>query len=51
MISHDLDKGWVKLESQDYFLTEHTKHGGVASLTRAEYERLRPLAALADLRG
>ena len=51
MISHDLDKGWAKLESQDYFLTEHTKHGGVASLTRAEYERLRPLAALADLRG
>lgn len=50
MISHDLDKGWAKLESQDYFLTEHTKHGGVASLTRAEYERLRPLAALADLR-
>ena len=36
----DLDQGWVPLQADDYFLTAHTKHGGVASLTRAEYDRL-----------
>ena len=40
MVSRDLDQGWVPLQADDYFLTAHTKHGGVASLTRAEYDRL-----------
>ena len=38
--SRDLDQGWMPLQADDYFLTAHTKHGGVASLTRAEYDRL-----------
>ena len=40
MASRDLDQGWMPLQADDYFLTAHTKHGGVASLTRAEYDRL-----------
>lgn len=40
MVSRDLDQGWVPLQADDYFLTAHTKHGGVASLTRVEYDRL-----------
>ncbi|MEO5513823.1 1,4-beta-xylanase, partial [Bifidobacterium adolescentis] len=40
MVSRDLDQGWMPLQADDYFLTAHTKHGGVASLTRAEYDRL-----------
>ena len=32
--------GLDPLQADDYFLTAHTKHGGVASLTRAEYDRL-----------
>ena len=40
MVSRDLDQGWVPLQADDYFLAAHTKHGGVASLTRVEYDRL-----------
>ena len=40
MVSRDLNQGWMPLQADDYFLTAHTKHGGVASLTRAEYDRL-----------
>ena len=41
MTTTDLDAGWEPLRDPDYFLTDHTKHGGVASLTRADYDRLR----------
>lgn len=41
MVSDDLDKGWDYLDSKDYFLREFTKHGGVISLTRQEYEAVR----------
>lgn len=40
MTTHDLDQGWRMLDDPEYSLTAHTKHGGVASLTRADYERL-----------
>lgn len=40
MSTKDLDAGWHPLNAADYFLSPHTKHGGVASLTREEYERL-----------
>jgi hypothetical protein len=44
MITTDLDSGWRPLEDPDFFLSPHTKHGGVASLTREEYERLDSLS-------
>lgn len=41
MISRDLDSGWEMLNDPDYFLSPHTKHGGVISLSRADYDRVR----------
>lgn len=41
MISTDLSKGFEYLDSPDYFLTTHTKHGGVISLTKAQYDAIR----------
>lgn len=43
MISNDLDAGWRPLDDPEFSLAPHTKHGGVVSLTRAEYERLSAL--------
>ncbi|OZG62048.1 1,4-beta-xylanase [Bifidobacterium lemurum] len=40
MVTNDLDAGWRLLDDPDFALAEHTKHGGVVSLTRAEYDRL-----------
>lgn len=44
MVSDDPDTGFDYAGEQDFHLRAHTKHGGVLSLTRREYERLRPLA-------
>lgn len=41
LITTDLDRGWESLDDTDFFLAPHTKHGGVATLTRAEYELLK----------
>ena len=41
MISTDLDKGWEHLDTSDYFLTSNTKHGGVISLTKSQYDAIR----------
>ena len=41
MYSTDLSKGWQYLYSDDYFLTPSTKHGGVISLTKAQYDAIR----------
>ena len=43
MVSDDPDAGFDYAREQDFHLRPHTKHGGVLSLTRQEYERLRPL--------
>ena len=40
MRSNNLDSGFVPLDSPDYYLSEHTKHGGVASLAKEEYDRI-----------
>lgn len=37
---NNLDSGFVPLDSPDYYLSEHTKHGGVASLAKEEYDRI-----------
>ena len=41
MVSTDLDAGWDYLDASDYFLTSYTKHGGVISLTKAQYDAIR----------
>ncbi len=46
MVSSDLDKGWDYLDSEDYFLTKFTKHGGVISLTKKEYDAVRDADAV-----
>lgn len=41
MVSDDPDAGFECAPAEDFLLSPHTKHGGVLSLTREEYERLR----------
>lgn len=41
MVSTNLDEGWDYLDTSDYFLTSYTKHGGVISLTKGQYDALR----------
>lgn len=41
MVSENLDKGWEYLDSPDYYLTPYTKHGGVISLTKKQYDSIR----------
>ena len=46
MYTSDPDKGWEYLDSSDYYLTSMTKHGGVISLTKAQYDALRNADAI-----
>ena len=41
MVSTDLSKGWDYMDESNYFLTSYTKHGGVISLTKAQYDAIR----------
>ncbi len=41
MITNNLDIGWDKLDSPDYYLRKYTKHGGVISLTKSQYNSIR----------
>lgn len=41
MVSTDLSRGWTPLYSPEYYLRPGTKHGGVFSLTKEQYEALR----------
>ncbi|MBS6947365.1 MAG: glycoside hydrolase family 43 protein [Bifidobacterium scardovii] len=41
MVTVNPDGGFDYLRSDDFFMAPHTKHGGVLSLSRAEYERLK----------
>lgn len=47
MVTTDLDAGWTPLTSSTFFMTPSTKHGGVISLTKAEYDRVRAADAAA----
>ncbi len=49
MISTNLSKGWDYLDTSDYFLTPYTKHGGVISLTRKQYEAIRNADAVSSV--
>ena len=37
----DSENPWSVLKADDYFLTANTKHGGVVSLTKAQYDAIR----------
>ncbi|WP_440322185.1 family 43 glycosylhydrolase, partial [Laedolimicola sp.] len=50
MISTNLSKGWEYLDSSDYYLTEYTKHGGVISLTKAQYDAIRNADAVSAVK-
>lgn len=50
MVSTDLDRGWEYLDSSQYFLTEFTKHGGVLSLTKAQYDEIRNADAVSAVK-
>ncbi|MBT1160598.1 glycoside hydrolase family 43 protein [Bifidobacterium sp. SO1] len=41
MVSADPDRGFDYLRSNDFYMAPHTKHGGVMSLTHAEYDRIK----------
>lgn len=43
MVSDDPDTGFGYPQASDFSLAPHTKHGGVISLRRTEYDRLEPL--------
>ena len=49
MISTDLNQGWDYLDSPDYFLTPNTKHGGVISLTKKQYDAVRGADAVSPV--
>lgn len=50
MASNDLDQGWEYLDSPDYFLTKNTKHGGVISLTKGQYDAIRNADAVSAVK-
>lgn len=41
METTDLDAGWSELTSPDFFMAPSTKHGGVVSLTKGQYDVVR----------
>jgi len=41
METSDLDAGWTELHSDDFWMAPSTKHGGVVSLTKGQYDRIR----------
>jgi len=41
METTDLDEGWTELQSPNFHMAPSTKHGGIVSLTRAEYDAIR----------
>ena len=44
----DSENPWSVLKADDYFLTANTKHGGVVSLTKAQYDAIRAADAKAS---
>jgi len=50
MYTENPDNGWDYLDSSNYFLTSMTKHGGVISLTKAQYDALRDADAVSAVK-
>lgn len=53
MTTTDLDAGWTQLNDPSFFMAPSTKHGGVISLTKGQYDTVRaadaPAAVTTDL--
>ena len=41
MVTNDLDDGWTQLTSAGFEMAPSTKHGGIISLTKAQYDEVR----------
>ena len=41
MVTNDLDAGWTQLTSAGFEMAPSTKHGGIISLTKAQYDTIR----------
>ncbi|UJF31417.1 LamG-like jellyroll fold domain-containing protein [Paenibacillus hexagrammi] len=41
MVTTNLDNGWTQLNSAGFYMAPSTKHGGVISLTKAQYDAIR----------
>ncbi|QJW38724.1 LamG-like jellyroll fold domain-containing protein [Cellulosimicrobium protaetiae] len=41
MVTSDLDAGWSQLDLTGFSMPPHTKHGGIISLTTAQYDAVR----------
>lgn len=41
MVTSDLDAGWTRLTEPSFSMAPHTKHGGVISLAKAQYDAVR----------
>ncbi|MDQ0574111.1 LamG-like jellyroll fold domain-containing protein [Agromyces albus] len=41
MVTTDLDTGWTQLNDPTFSMAPHTKHGGIISLTKAQYDTVR----------
>ncbi|WP_162236972.1 LamG-like jellyroll fold domain-containing protein [Agreia sp. Leaf283] len=41
MVTNDLDAGWTQLTSAGFEMAPSTKHGGIISLTKAQYDTVR----------
>ncbi|MGO2096759.1 MAG: Ig-like domain-containing protein, partial [Candidatus Microbacterium stercoravium] len=46
METGDLDAGWTELHSDDFWMAPSTKHGGVVSLTKGQYDVIRSSDAI-----
>jgi len=47
MTTTNLDAGFTTLQSAEYSMPPHTKHGGILDLTREDYDRVRAADAVA----
>ena len=47
MVTTDLDAGWTQLNDPWFSMAPHTKHGGIVSLTKAQYDTVRSADAAA----
>lgn len=51
MTTTDLDAGWTQLNDPSFFMAPSTKHGGVISLTKAQYDTVRSADARSAVTG
>ena len=47
----DLDAGFTVLNSDEFYMAPHTKHGGIVSLTKSEYDAVRDADASSAVTG